>query len=357
MSVSPFLGAPDAGYGFYLAAHDNGEWFQMTRPGASGYGILLATINEAATCSTHLSEWNCEQKEYDLPLLIPQMVRWHSIVDEGDRLVIPDVINSIHSQCEVNSPLVAITIGWLHDPRGVHGEQLHYVCPVITSGSADEYEPTHIPGIGDVAAFAAPWQILPISDKETALILQDAFQTFMGDHDAWLISECPWCALEYAEYNESEEMLFEWHEDHHALREFMWLANHTPYEEMPEPPRCHFEFGMVDCFCGLPPTYMQRREAVLQYSPLVCGHCWFPENYQSIWEYALDRYTAGWDAVYSLAQEGDPWSTSLWRRWSPFSGSASHAVPLLKSCQVSTSSLRQLELFQEPSPSSMPSAS
>ena len=290
-----------------------------------------------------------QQQNHPLPLLLPVLVKWHSIV-EDDSLVAHGVINSLEPAdlLKAPCPLVAITKAWMQDESHpeLEGDALHHQCPVLPA-AAQDYEPADVMGIGEVHAYVAPWQILPI-DTDTALTLHDAFHTHFNDNDGWIFYECLWCELEYADYNGEAETLFEWHEDHTKLREYTWLMDNPSIEGMPEPKvLCYFETGMATCSCGMPATYVQRRYALLDYSPFVCGHCWFPERYQPIWEYAVERYVTGWDAVYEQIKKGDPWSTSLWQQSSPFLVSASHAVPHLVSCQASQNSAKQLDLFQE----------
>jgi hypothetical protein len=309
-----------------IADADEGQWHQQLSPDSSGFGLMVMGVQPDTCCwpSDSLQGALRDAIRAGEPWLLPALVHWSSGIDpttgkphqglygpgDGDNVdeieAPPVVINDIWVPDDTNSMLLVNTTGNVES-------QWEQSC----------WDTGLLPAVG----IAAPWQILPISEKD--------YRTWHGDFlDA--CNEFSTNMLGYSNcdisnmYGESEE----WEACHCSLN------GPAPDDIFDHSCRCDYVLGESHCNCGHPPTQIQLYTA-LRDSDLQ-GRELLPESAQTAWADALDRYVAGLKTIHHNKEAGDAWSSSSWRRLSPFSDSASLVVPAPRPLHHSTGSGTQL---------------
>jgi hypothetical protein len=302
---SPFAIQANADYSRWLAGIDPGSWWQMMRPGATGFGLMVAFHNMFVCCHG-LNGQGASYDDLETPLLFPALVQWTSVIDPvNDRLAYKVAEDYAR---DLDFPPIGITGFWFPDD----GELMPMV-NLVHEEDADyeEFLWNHIGDIDQVLlGLAAPWQVLPVTPAAAA-VLKDVMPARAELYGTGVLglTNC-----QFGDISEDEvgQMYDEWLSVNHGEQD------------------CKFELGWVECACGARPTAVQQFEALTD--PLFTGvttpgELLLPPILSEAWRVAQLQYLTGWLANHARMMLGDAWSTFCWRRLSPFSGS--HSLELL----------------------------
>ena len=308
---TPWEIEPWGGYGRYQGV-DDGTWYQMLEPLANGYGLFVAYAAPDLCCWPANAQASMQTVFDDgsrIPWLFPSVVRWFSGIDPNTGIAWPELTAS---DDDLEGPPVIITDHWFIDDS-------QSMLLVNTTGNVEmQYEEIPWQTTGPPAmGIAVPWQLIPLpADKAVTMRDHIADMRMRYDTHTLSISNCD-IGNNWGETDEWRECH---HDDHGSLH----------------PCKCHYEPGMNTCACGETPTYIQQYVSLRESD--VEGHHFITPEDLPIWNYALDRYVAGHRVNYNNMEAGDAWSSSSWRRLSPFSGSASLDLLLQRQSDVSTTS-------------------
>lgn len=309
---SPFTGLK------YLADVDDGTWNHMLTPGASGPGMIVWSMAKScATCGEYVPQW-----------LLPGLCHWTSL-SGPDGMLDPSV--EIYTEStrigrypdtqlvpQPWGPMVGITS--LIVPEEY--ECYHYSYTVSNNLAISEEDCDGINCAGDITAFGPvtglvpAMSVIPISVEDwhswraglaTAWKTADTVLGMYGhctcDAQFWEDDDAdePVCAVHAFERDLGTNQIY----NDNDLREEYWRLE-------------------ADCTC---PYHSFDREWVNIVTELPTFVDLMPEDFGATWDYALDRYFAGWSWLHKhtpfapdMATERNAWLTYYSRRFSPFLG-------------------------------------
>jgi len=318
--TSPFTRQPLADYENSLAAIDPGRtWLKMLRPGAQGWGIVLAAYNPFVCCQGQDLRYAAEDNQ-GVPLLFPAVVQWCSVVDPATGLLAADLSAEEGYDRDLNCPVIGLASDWWLDD----GVLMPWVNAIHHEDAMWEETEYSVGQTGQViTGLVAPWQVLPVTEQAAGEL--KAFLSHRQDVLGTFVLSRTNC-----------EMTDVYDDDWFAEDHFVADPDHPELVN-----ECAYELGRDLCACGERPTGYQLWDALVE--PLVEGvysteELFVPPELIPLWRLACRNYAIGWLASAIRSAEGDIWSTWSWQRLSPFSGSHSLALLLQRLSTHSTSS-------------------
>ena len=293
---APFA-VPGGGYYELLADKDQGPWWQMFQPGATGWGIMPAFHMPHLCCHEPSGRMSTTDDD-GVPILLPAIVEWTSLVDPATGYLFTDLFEQ---DIDLIGPPVGITNSWWPDD----GSKMPYVnllWPDDLIFLEQEWFAVADGTLG-LGGLAMPWQIMPVPEE-----IARAQRNSMIDQKNHYHMGC----LEFSACDIGME------EEHGTIDYFS-----TDHADGTESDECIYEPYRETCNCGEPPTAEQEYDAFFSTfgrNTLTGADLLEPEM-APLWHYALQQYVLGFGTVYdNFTHLGVPWSTSCWRRLSPFSG-------------------------------------
>jgi hypothetical protein len=319
---------PFAGYERYLRRHDDGGWRRMTRPGTSGYGLLVCHYDPSGGYGGYNGMAWSLQNDDGTPWLVPALVDWVSLVDPAT--------NRVYQGLRDHSGMVFPPVG-VADYEcldGTVGEWSELAAQnMLTSDVEDAMDGSYETDAGVIHGVIPAVNAVQITEEARNDIFtgltraQARYQTgiLSFTDDALWEEQSQWWQEYYYHLEPDEQAQIQ-------------SVGATPEDHGRE--TCKFSAGAEECRCGLTPTPVQLYQAITGEPDFALLA--IPADYHPLWAHAVKRCAQGWSHIRDLAEEGDRWSISSLQRFSPYSGSCSPELQLQRLSEGSTSSARPL---------------
>lgn len=326
---SPWLALPWGGYE-RIAAADTGGWYQMLNPGATGWGLMVCYHSPHQCCTPPGPYGLTLELSADgvtrVPWLLPAMVTWASAIHPDTEVAVSGILGPDAPDWRDGpfGPPVAITDSWFVDGGRV----------MARANLAGDEESMWDEGtwgadvIGPVSGVAVPWQIVPVSYP----IAEQLLESLSSAAETYATHVLAYGNCDMGNNHGEDDYWFECH---------CQMSTPEPCDTVSGGPDaikcgCYFVLGDEHCRCGESPTFFQQHDAIM--SSDLGARDFIPDHLHPLWEHAVERYIAGFRTIYQNMEAGDVWSSSSWRRLSPFSDTHSLEVLARQPSPRSTSS-------------------
>lgn len=297
-SRSPFK-LPLMGYELWEQS-DNGSWYSMLQPDASGYGIFTSSVLTLSDCNRYYQTLAQEVIGNHIPWFLPTLVKWVSpyTIDEDNNVVLVDNL----SEFQMEYPIVGIEL--VETPMSSERFLLDNIH--IESEWDRDFRYEQIKFNDHLINGVAPlWHVLPVRQEFVDGFIQAMRSIDNTFHTNLFYFNCE-CMLE----NIHSE-------------------------------NCAYEIDFrSDCDCdeieGLVGTIINLYET----QPTLTQ--FMDETTATIWERAIEQTVNGWEVIHQHAEKEHEWAYYSWLHQSPFLDSPGQS---LKAHRESTG-LTNLETHQ-----------
>jgi hypothetical protein len=278
--LSPFAEELYSGYSRFQYL-DDGSWFEMLKPGASGVGLHVGQLFAPECCCGYYSQASdvAVWKDGFNPWLYPSVVTWQSVMMPRSTHPHPDYVRTF----AVDYPAVALT----HVRSSVDDfrwslNNLNYEIDTDRFIYEPNEEPVQLAGT-EVIGVVPIWAVSPLFSEDKKIGINNFVQKLRAQTNLGLLSEC-WCSIDGAPCDDD-------------------CATQTSHNK--------------ECTCQTVENLATELENL--YNDPVTVEDYLDSNTKTIWDYAVGRFYDGWQIIHDTAFQGEPWASYWQHAQSPFS--------------------------------------